>query len=392
MKSAGWFLCCAAGLTLLAACATPPPTRADTEEVSLEQAAAIATDSLIAQTRQLPAVIAKLTQRAVVIDPMIDGSSGQQTALTQQLESLVAARLRAGQVEVLPFLSSNLATAQYLLTGTATRLSRGGSAAQAPFQIDLALIDLKTGTVQAQASARARDSGLDTLPTAYYRDSPVLVKDKVVDGYIRSAAANPGTAADADYFQRVVAGAQISEATQAYNAERYSQALDLYRAALTAPAGEQLRALNGIYLASWKLGRTAEAEQAFGRVVAHGIANKHLGVKFLFNPNSTEFWSDPKISGPYALWLRQIARQAAAAKTCLDIVGHTSRTGSEAYNDRLSEQRALAVRHKLSAEAAELAPRTKARGMGYRENIIGTGSDDASDALDRRVEFKIQAC
>ena len=32
-----------------------------------------------------------------------------------------------------------------------------------------------------------------------------------------------------------------------------------------------------------------------------GIAYNELGVKFLFNPGSTEFWSDPKISGAYAI-------------------------------------------------------------------------------------------
>ena len=56
---------------------------------------------------------------------------------------------------------------------------------------------------------------------------------------------------------------------------------------------------SGIYLSSMKLGRTAEAEQAFGRIVALGIAYNELGVKFLFNPGSTDFWSDPKISGAY---------------------------------------------------------------------------------------------
>ena len=46
-------------------------------------------------------------------------------------------------------------------------------------QINLALTDLKTGTVVARASSRARDEGVDTTPTAYYRDSPILVKDQV---------------------------------------------------------------------------------------------------------------------------------------------------------------------------------------------------------------------
>ena len=112
----------------------------------------------------------------------------------------------------------------------------------------------------------------------------------------------------------------------------------------------------------------------------------------MFNPGTTDFWSDPKVSGPYALWMRQIARQTAQSKVCMNVVGHTSRTGGDAYNDRLSAQRAAAIRQKLGAESGELMARTRTSGVGSRENIIGTGTDDASDSLDRRVEFKIVSC
>ena len=153
-----------------------------------------------------------------------------------------------------------------------------------------------------------------------------------------------------------------------------------------------MRVLNGIYLASWKLRRTKEAEEAFGKVVALGLNDNNLGVKFLFNPGTTNFWSDPQVSGPYAFWLRQIARQAVLARVCLNVVGHTSLTGSAPYNDRLSLQRAAYIKERLTKEAPQLAPRTTASGMGFRENLVGTGTDDARDALDRRVEFKITGC
>jgi outer membrane protein OmpA-like peptidoglycan-associated protein len=376
----------------LSGCVSNPTV--STDELPFDQAVAAATDGLVAQSQKLPAFVARLMGRAVVVDPMLEAGSGQQTALTHQLESKVGARLRASQFELLPFEPASLGKAQYLLTGTLARLqaARAGGGARVPFQINLALVDLKNGNVVAQASARARDDGQDTTPTPYYRDSPVLVKDKVVDGYIRTAEAAPGKPADADYFQRVSVATMINAATLAYNADRYQEALGLYRNALATPSGEQLRTLNGVYLASWKLGRAGEAEQAFGKVVAHGIANNNLGVKFLFNPGSTEFWSDPKVSGPYPIWLRQIAKHAAGAKVCMNVVGHTSHTGGEAYNDRLSEQRAAVIRQKLIGEAAELGARTKASGVGFRQNIIGTGTDDASDALDRRVEFRIAGC
>jgi outer membrane protein OmpA-like peptidoglycan-associated protein len=184
----------------------------------------------------------------------------------------------------------------------------------------------------------------------------------------------------------------IHEATTLYNQERYVEALGKYRSALAMPAGEQIRVVNGIYLSAAKLGRTAEAEQAFARVVALGIAYNELGVKFLFNPSSVDFWSDPKISGAYGMWLRQIAREAVAAKSCIAIVGHTSRSGPGPINDSLSLKRAQYVRQRLIVEAPELAGRTRAEGMGFRQNIVGSGTDNGFDVLDRRVEFKIVPC
>ena len=381
---------------LLVGCAAPQQS-ASTEPLVLDQAVTAATDALALQTQNLPAFLAKLDKRALVIDPMIDSGSGQQTALTRLIEEKVVARLTStyAQLPVLPFQLANLNRSQYVLTGTTTRLqNQRAGAGRAPFQIDLALTEVKSGMVVAQATSRARDDGLDTTPTPYYRDSPVLVKDKVVDGYIATSQTKPGQPAAKDYFERLATATTLNEATVAYNNDKYQEALDLYKAALASPSGEQLRTLNGIYLASWKLGRMQEAEQAFGKVVALGIANKSLGVKLLFNPGTTDFWSDPKVSGPYAIWLRQIAKQTAQAKVCMNIVGHTSRTGGDAYNDKLSASRSAFIRQKLGTEpgVAEFLTRTKTSGVGSRENIIGTGTDDAGDSLDRRVEFKIVGC
>jgi outer membrane protein OmpA-like peptidoglycan-associated protein len=388
-------------LLIVVGCATPPPppppppaATADTSERSFDEAVQVATDGLMSQLQARSDPSAKPdAKRGVVIDPMVDAISGQQTAATRLLEQRVGERLQANpQFEVMPFQVASLSQAQYLVTGTMTRIASAQTGARQIFQIDLAATELKTGTVVAQASSRARDEALDTNPTPYYRDSPVVVKDKVVDGYIATSKTAPGQPADPVYFERVSTATVISEATAAYNSDNYADALSLYRNAETTASGEQLRVLNGIYLASWKLGHTAEAEDAFGRVVAFGLSSNNLGVKFLFNPNSTDFWADPQVSGPYGFWLRQIAKQAAATKVCMNVIGHTSRTGSAQYNDRLSLRRAAYIKQRLDKEAPELTRRTHASGMGFRENLVGTGTDDARDALDRRVEFKITDC
>jgi outer membrane protein OmpA-like peptidoglycan-associated protein len=375
-------------LTLaVAGCATPPAPSA--AELPFDEAVLQATDALMAQTGGMGGFLSK---RSVVLDPMIQAGTGQQNVATQTLQRRVADRMstKHGAVEILPFQKDNLAKATYLLTGTLTR--RPAGTASGPLKIQLALTDLRSGMVAAQSSGLARDQGVDYTPLVYDQDSPVLAQDRVIEGYVRTTATPAGQRADAYYLERLAIAPVITEAASLYNAARYQEALAQYNAAAAVPAGDQLRVLSGIYLSSVKLDRTADAEQAFAKIVDYGIRNKQLGVKFLFNPGTTVFWSDAKVSGPYGMWLQQIARLSTQAAVCLDVVGHTSRTGSEPVNDALSLQRANAIRQKLVAESAVLADRTRASGRGFRENIIGSGSDDAVDALDRRVEFKIVGC
>ena len=224
---------CAGGVAavLLAACAAPAPQATNIGEMPFEQAVAQATDGLVGQLQKGPAFLAKLTKRSVVLDPMLDAATGQQTAATALLETRVSERLaaKADVLEILPFQSASLSKAQYLLTGTMTRVEGDGTARKRALQIQIALTDLKTGVVAAQASALARDDGLDHTPLPYYRDSPVLVKDKVIEGYARTSATPPGQRGDAFYLERISEEMLINEATSLYNQERYVEALGRYR-------------------------------------------------------------------------------------------------------------------------------------------------------------------
>ena len=363
----------------LVGCATPAPS---TTPVPLDQAITTATDTVMT-----PSLANRFAKRSVVLDPTLDAATGQQTLATQKLDAGIAARIASQfpQVELLPFQAANLAKAQYLMTGT---LARSGSA----FNLNLSLVDIKTGTVSTQSSAVVRGDTVDMSPLAYYRDSPILVKDKVVDGYVRTASTPAGQRADAPYLERIATATTINDANLLYNSARYREALGQYRSALASPSGDQIRVLTGIYLATVKLGQTAEAEEAFGRLVTYGIASKQLGMKFLFSPGTTDFWPDPKVSSAYTMWLRQIARQAAGAKVCMEIVGHSSKTGTEDVNDSLSLRRATYIKQRLTSDASVLGSRTKPTGMGSRETIVGSGTDDVVDTLDRRVEFKIVDC
>lgn len=379
---------------LMLACAAPPPA-SRSMALPFEAGVDAAVDDLFAQTQTMPSFLAtlsaKLSHNTVMMDALIDAVTGQQTVTTQKAELRVEQRVSSqfAKFIVLPFQADNVLKSDYLLGGTLQKENAGQGGA---YTLSLALIELKTRQVVAQATTHILDQGIDMTPTPYYRDSPVLVRDQIVDGYIKTAQSVPGSAADVRYLERLSSSALLKEAIAAYNTERYSDALALYQAAVARPDGQQMRLLNGIYLANWQLGRMADAEQAFGKVVSFGLSSNSLGVKFLFSPGSTDFWADPKVSSPYAFWLRQIARQTLAMGSCINIVGHTSKTGSEQYNNRLSLQRAAFIKARLEAEAPDLRQRLHESGIGFNENIVGTGSDDVRDSLDRRVEFKVTPC
>ena len=155
------------------------------------------------------------------------------------------------------------------------------------------------------------------------------------------------------------------------------------------PAGNQLRVYNGLYLTNWKLGQEEAAADAFGRLVDYGLDNNAIGVKILFRPGSTAF----EQGGPYDMWIRQIGTHSANRKVCLQVTGNSSPTGSAVLNQQLSLLRAEYVKAMLEGDAPTLDGHVIATGAGAANNLVGTGADDLSDALDRRVEFKvIPAC
>ena len=336
-------------------------------------------------------------KQLLVIDPLIDGVSGMQTAATRIIESRIAELVRNSyrQFDLQPFSAASLRRSPKVLVGTFTPVNNDGqpNGTRDAYQICLALADLKSGTLAAKATARAQMPGVDHSPTPYFQDSPTWMKEAATESYINTCeTTKPGDVIQPPYLDSVLAGTLISEAITAYEAGQYADALGRYSSALELPAGHQLRVFNGIYLANLKLGRQAAASDAFSRVVDYGLAKNRLAVKFLFKPGTSAFIPDKQVSAHYPMWVKEIARRAAQTQSCFEVVGHTSRSGAEPLNQRLSQLRAEYIKKRLEGEAPPLAKRVTAKGVGSRDNLVGTGKDDMSDALDRRVVFQVTAC
>jgi outer membrane protein OmpA-like peptidoglycan-associated protein len=329
----------------------------------------------------------------VVIDPLVNGVTGEQSASTKTLGTKLAdlARERYPQLEVKPFDSTTVAAAPIVLVGTFTPVNAANqpSGPREAYRFCLVAADLKSGKIVSKKAVRALPAGVDSTPTRMFADSPAWTEDPAIKAYVNTCQSTKvGDPIPQIYLNGIITAAIVNQAMEAYDAGRYREALELFENARTTPAGNQLRVYNGIYLTRTKLGQPERVE-AFGELVDYGLKNNRLVVKLLFRPASTAFVSDPRISGDYDMWLRQIADRSAKAGACLQVTGHTSVSGSPVLNEQLSVLRAEYVEKRLQSDNPALAGHLIATGEGSKQNLVGTGADDASDALDRRVEFKV---
>jgi outer membrane protein OmpA-like peptidoglycan-associated protein len=75
--------------------------------------------------------------------------------------------------------------------------------------------------------------------------------------------------------------------------------------------------------------------------------------------------------------------------TSIDIVGHADATGTDAYNQALSERRAQSVAYLLQQQGVQ-APRLVAFGRGELEPVASNANDQGR-ARNRRVELRVRA-
>jgi outer membrane protein OmpA-like peptidoglycan-associated protein len=364
-----------------AAVAAPPPTPIPFDEALLKAA-----NDLLSKANL------DIDKAILTIDPLIDGVTGAQSVATRSMGRRIVDLVKSNypKFQVEKFSTATIAKSPIVLIGTFTLINNAGQAGgpRDAFRICLALADLKSRKIVSKGVARAKPEGVDTTPTSYFADSPMIAKDPATEAYIKSCqGTRAGDPIEQVYTDRILAAAFINDATDAYDARNYREALELYQSAVRTPGGDQLRSRNGIYLTNWKLNRRQAAAEAFASALDYGLATDRLAVKFLFRPGSTQLTD--RAGAPYSMWIQQIAQRGAKAGACMELVGHTSPTGPEPLNRRLSVLRAEAVKDRIESVVPALSKRMIANGVGSSENLIGSGKDDPSDMLDRRVEFKV---
>jgi outer membrane protein OmpA-like peptidoglycan-associated protein len=376
------------------AAATPPPPPPPPPNISFNEAVSNAAHAVFKNA----ALDAEAKGTMVVIDPLVDGMTGYQSKATQSIQDQIMGVVKKDfpQYAVQRITPESLKAQPRVLIGTFTPVNATmkTTGPREAYRFCLVMADLKTGKIVAKSVARARFDDVDATPSGAFADSPVWSEDVSIQSYVATCQASKvGDPIKPEYLDGLLAAALVSEAIDAYEQGRYAEALDLYQTARKTPAGDQLRVLNGVYMSQVKLGHADQAAAAFSDLVDYGLRKKRLAVMFLFRPGSVRFASESPLSANYSMWIQQIATRAVATKACLQITGHTSPSGPPALNDSLSLLRAEYIQSRMEGDQTPLKKRTVAVGVGSRENLVGTGKDNATDVIDRRVELKpIEPC
>lgn len=327
------------------------------------------------------------------VDAIINADTGEEIELSSQFHEIIAmtAYNSFPNYAVADMSSATINQADFVIVGIIKQEEYNNRTTKLP-RLYLSAVDMHTSQVTAHSEVWFSNQSLKLQPTPLFSDSPMFLKDDRSEKTIATARAQSGEVVDRDYFSTMATNALLAEASKAYDSGDHQLAADLFARAAERDDGQVMKTYAGLYQAYFKLNRLAEAEEAFAKLAEIGIRNGTLSVKFLFKVNDTSFFGEPEELVEYEIWLRQIARKILESESCVEISGHASRSGKADYNMKLSDKRAHRIQKQLLQVSSAIADKTAAVGRGFEENIVGSGTDDIRDAIDRRVEFTVKGC
>lgn len=325
-----------------------------------------------------------------VIDPFRVAETGEVLKVNTSIEILMKQKL-GQKLGIFPMTPENLRDATYVVNGVIA-LANHPSAPQKQYHISASLFMHKTGKILG--SSQVCVNTLDYQPLEIYKDSPVYIKDRGLETLVSSVKRGRGQNVEPGYLEGLTVQALLQESDTLYGNHEYQQALTFYEEAERRPDGKTMKVYAGLYNIYRLLQSAERSEKAFGRLVEVSVSETSaITVKLLFAVGVAQFIQKAETVREYDMWLRQISQYLARTpNVCLDVVGHASRSGPADYNDKLSALRAQFVQSLMQKTFPGVVTRSKSTGMGFRQNIVGGGTDDARDEIDRRVEFRLRSC
>lgn len=330
---------------------------------------------------------------AIWVSPAINLHSGEITASGREFEVLLSLDLKTllGNSVVQNLDARETPSLNWVLAPTVQfEKQRDGKLEESWFKISVAAVSPR-GKSLPGVTFRINAHQFDATPSRFFRDAPLVLTGTFHDTRQEFYKGNKSNVT-LDVRNRFISTEGfLQEAVSSYEAGDFRRAINSFDKIIVKDT-DNLAALSGRYQSFFELGSVLEAESALGQLMSAAIKQGNISFKFLFQVRSIEFRDDMDITKRYQSWLKQIAKQINVSGMCLNVLGHASRSGSLEYNQQLSESRAGSVMSQLLKHVPELKGRIKAEGRSYRDNIVGSGTDDATDAIDRRVALQLYSC
>ena len=400
MLCACFLSACAEPKAMPAPVPTPVPRPIPTETMGFEPGMAALADNLAGQLEisDLGNVLNKVivdpltgkgSLKRIVIDPFIDTESGYPIKVNARINAIMAAEMAKRFAVTGEMAPENLEVSEYVLCGMVS-LEVLPNKKKEVYKVYAAVFEKNSGVVHA--SAELRIDRLETAPKDIYRDSSVYLKGPSFDEHVSSVQKKLNETVEKGYHDKLEAKSFSVKGDRLYDEKDFGTSLAYYNKAAEKTGSPDLAILNGQFTNLVHQGRLDSAELVFGKLLLASVTQTgQIATKITFSPNSSKPLATKAAIN--MIYVRQIAKLMASTPTCkVTIVGHCSRSASEEYNDKLSLLRASSIQKMMSSLAPAIAGRIQIVGRGFRDNIVGNGSDDDTDQYDRRVEFKFNSC
>ena len=327
--------------------------------------------------------------KKIVIDPFIDVESGYPVKVNSRISSIMSEEISkrfeiAGDLE-----PDKLEISEFVLNGMVT-LAENSEGKEKIYKVYATVFDKTSGKVLGSAISYV--SNFDTTPMDIYKDSPVFLKGKDYQQHTASVKMSPNETVNSEYHDRLAIKSMQTKGDKLYEQKEYKKSLSYYNQAAGSQSAPKLEVLNGQFTNLVKQGQWEDAEGVYGKLIRSSIAEtSEIATKITFPPKSlTPLGSKSHL---YNIYIRQIAKLVESIPECkVIIIGHCSRSGSEMYNEKLSLQRAQWVQKQMASYVQQINTKSETLGKGFSENVVGTGKDNITDEIDRRVEFKFNQC
>ncbi len=330
---------------------------------------------------------------AIWVAPAINYHSGELTASGRELQIMMALDMQNSLGDTVVHSLGGEARKKWdwvLSPSVVFEPPKDLSSGQSWFRINISGTDSR-GRSLPGVVLRVNANNFDATPSKFYRESPLFLTGNYQQTRHEFAKGSRSLLAQEARNQFLSVEGALQDAVLKYETGDFRGALAGFEKVIDIDP-KNLAALSGRYQSLYELGVQNDVEAALGALIRAAVEQDNISMKFLFQVRSVEFRDDGNITPRYHLWLRQMARQLFVSGRCILVVGHASRSGAAEFNRQLSLSRARYVASQLLKNAPGLKERLRAEGKGYEENLVGSGSDDATDAIDRRVDFRIEDC